>query len=79
MVFGEAIRVKNISMNKLLDEEWEWIDTLERMNAFDSDTISAAKIVTVKCKIKGEDELERTTLDVFVVKTGATWKVLAVE
>ena len=75
----EATRVKNISINKLLDEEWEWINTLEGMNAFDSDTISAAKVVTVKCKVKGEDEVERTTLDVFVVKTGAMWKVLDFE
>ena len=38
--------------------------------------ITDAKIVTVKVKIKGEDENDKQSFDVYMVKMKGAWKVL---
>ena len=49
---------------------------MERDINFDTDSISDACVVTAKAKITGEDEIERTKIDVYVVKIGGSWGVL---
>ena len=46
------------------------------MSGFDSDKISKGMLVTVKVKIKGEDETDRETADVYLAKIGGLWKAL---
>ena len=53
-----------------------WVKILERDINFDTDSISDACVVTAKAKITGEDEIERTKIDVYVVKIGGSWGVL---
>ena len=65
-VTTEVTRTKDISVKK----------ALERDINFDTDSISDACVVTAKAKITGEDEIERTKIDVYVVKIGGSWGVL---
>lgn len=76
-VTAETTRTKDISIKKLEDDMSWWLDRLEeRLGSFDRDDIQDAKIVTVKCKIKGEDDSDRENMEVYVVKIHGSWKVL---
>ena len=55
------------------------IASLEKAGSFDSDEIKAAKEVTIKGKIVGEDKTDRQTIQVYVVKMSNGWKVLAAD
>ena len=72
----EATRTKHISSKKLEEECANRLKNLEEKGLFDRDSISEAKEVTVKVKLAGEDETERWTATVYVVKIGRAWKVL---
>lgn len=73
----EATKTKDVSVRSVLEDN-EWlIDTLESSTGFDSDKISDAKIVTVKAKIVGEDDMDRSKMEVCMVKIGGSWRVLS--
>ena len=72
----EVVRSKDISVRRLLDDESDAISYLEENLNFDSDKISAAKIVTVKGKLAGEDDIMREKFEIYMVKIGLTWRVL---
>lgn len=72
----DVVRSKNISVRKLMDDESDAISYLEENLNFDSDKISAAKIVTVKGKLAGEDDIKRDKFEIHMVKIGFTWRVL---
>lgn len=72
----ETSTVKHLSVKKLKTEQREWIDTLESVIGFDGDTIKGAKSVSVNWKIKGDATIDRGTIQLTLVKTGGTWKVL---
>lgn len=78
-VSTEVTRTRDISVKKLLEETDWWIKILEKEINFDSDSIADARVITVKAKITGEDDIERTKYDVYVVKIGGTWGVLDYE
>lgn len=69
-------KVRDISVNKLKDDMSSFIRILEKNGSFDADKISAAKSITVKMKIKGEDQTIRHTYDMYLVRIGLAWKVL---
>ena len=75
-VTTEVTRTKDISVKKALEDCAVWVKILERDINFDTDSISDACVVTAKAKITGEDEIERTKIDVYVVKIGGSWGVL---
>ena len=72
----EATKVKDIPIRKLKSECEYMIDELEEMPDFDIDDYSKAKVVTVKYKIDGDDDKEKGSYDVYLVKDGITWKVV---
>lgn len=74
---AEATKVRDISVKKVIDDNARFLASLEKHGSFDRDTIKAAKEITVKVKIVGEDETYRDTFQVTLVKIGAQWKVLA--
>ena len=53
-----------------------FLTSLEKHGSFDRDTIKAAKEITVKVKIVGEDETYRDAFQVTLGKIGMQWKVL---
>lgn len=72
----EATKTKDVSVKSVLEDN-EWlIENLESSTDFDSDKISDAKLVTVKMKIVGEDDMERSKMEVCMVKVGGSWRVL---
>ena len=71
----EVVRSKDISVRRFLDDESGAISYLEENLNFDSDKISAAKIVTVKGKLAGEDDIMRDKFEIYMVKIGLTWRV----
>lgn len=76
-VTAETTRTKDISIKKLEEDRSGWLDRLEeRYEAFDRDDIQDAKIVTVKLKIKGEDDSDRESMEVYLVKIHGSWRVL---
>lgn len=75
----EAKKVKDVSAKKIRSDYEYWLDELEDSIGFDSDKIKAGKRVTVKLTIKGEDDTERETVDIVLVRMGLTWKVLAAD
>ena len=72
----DVVRSKDISVRKLMEDESGAISYLEENLNFDSDKISAAKIVTVKGKLAGEDDIKRDKFEIYMVKIGFTWHVL---
>ena len=72
----DVVRSKDISVRKALEDNAGTVSYLEENLNFDSDKISAAKIVTVKGKIDGEDDIVRNKCEVYMVKIGLTWRVL---
>lgn len=75
-VSHKVTRVKDISNNKMKEEQESWLETLEEEGLFDADTIKDSKVVTVKRKISGEDDIARDTIKVYLVKVNGQWKVL---
>ena len=75
----DASRVKDMSLRRLEDEHEDLLDYLEEEVAFDRDDISAAKEVTVKIKLEGEDATERETWTICMVKINGAWKALYYE
>lgn len=75
----EAKKVKDVSAKKIRSDYEYQLDELEDSTGFDSDKIKAGKRVTVKLTIKGEDDTERETVDVVLVRMGLTWKVLTAD
>ena len=74
-VSAEATKEKNMSLKKWEDEyDWE-IENYEDAGCFDRDSVKAVKIVTVKVKIQGEDDIERDSGEICMVKMGLFWKV----
>ena len=73
----EATKVKDMSIKKLSSECEYRIEALEERSDFDIDDYSKAKVVTVKAKIDGDDDKDKGSCDVYLVKDGITWKVVA--
>ena len=69
-------KVRDISVKKLQDDMQSFINRLEKNGSIDADKISAAKSITVKMKIKGEEQTIRNTYDMYLVKIGMAWEVL---
>ena len=67
-------REKDVRVGKLLDDD----DIVETLDALDIDEgrVKAAKLVTVKLHIDGEDDSDRWTLEVQLVRIGLAWKVI---
>ena len=74
----KVTKEKNISVDNYLDDDEYWLDWLEEAAEFDRDRISAVKEVTVKVRLKGEDDIQRETLRLMLVKAGGGWKVINV-
>lgn len=75
----EATKSRDLSVKRLLSDQDYWLDALEDCGAFDRDSVTAAQQVTVKVKIKGEEDTDRVTYKVTLVKAGGGWKVLDYE
>lgn len=75
----ETTRVRDVSIKKLEEDCGKWLEKLESRGLFDRDSIQAVKEVMVKAKLTGEDETERETFEVYLVKVGFQWKVIAYE
>lgn len=78
-VEADVTKTRKFTVDKMRSELSDWIDELEENGSFDSDEITAAKKVTVKAKVKGEDEILRYTIDVYLVKIHGAWRVLSCE
>lgn len=76
-VTAKVLKSKDISVKRVLEEKESLIELLENDINFDSDKISDAKLVTVRLKIAGEDGIRRNKYEVYVVKIGLSWRVLA--
>ena len=65
---------KDVRVGKLLDDEdiVEILDTLD----IDEGRVKAAKLVAVKFHIDGEDDSDRLTFEVQLVRIGLAWKVI---
>ena len=72
----ETTRARDVSVRKLEEDYGKWLEQLESQGLFDRDSIQAVKEVTVKAKLTGEDETERETFEVYLVKVGFQWKVI---
>lgn len=75
-ISAEVTKNRDVSLNKWLDEYSLTLKELERSGSFDKDKVCGVKEVTVKVKLKGEDQTKRVTMDMCLVKTGGFWKVL---
>lgn len=75
----DVSRVKDMSNRKLEEAYGSTLNQLENTTAFDRDDISDAKEVIVKGKLEGEDETERFTYTVCMVKMNGAWKALSVD
>ena len=73
----ESTRTRDMSMRKLEEEYNYSLKTMEAEGIFDRDDIEDIKVITVKIRIQGEDDNDRDTYDVIVVKLGSSWKVLS--
>lgn len=65
---------KDVRVGKLLDDD-DIVETLDMLD-IDEGRIKAAKLVTVKLHIDGEDDSDRWTLEVQLVRIGLAWKVI---
>lgn len=65
---------KDVRVGKLLDDEViaETLDILD----IDEGRVKAAKLVTVKLHVVGEDDSDRATVEVWLAKIGLAWKVI---
>ena len=65
---------KDVRVGKLLDDE-VIAETLDMLD-IDEGRVKAAKLVTVKLHIDGEDDSDRMTFEVRLVRIGLAWKVI---
>ena len=65
---------KDVRVGKLLDDD-DIVGTLDTLD-IDEGRVKAAKLVTVKLHIDGEDDSDRWTLEVQLVRIGLAWKVI---
>lgn len=65
---------KDVRVGKLLDDE-VFAETLDMLD-IDEGRVKAAKLVTVKLHVVGEDDSERATVEVWLAKIGLAWKVI---
>ena len=65
---------KDVRVGKLLDDE-VIAETLDMLD-IDEGRVKAAKLVTVKLHIDGEDDSDRMTFEVQLVRIGLAWKVI---
>ena len=65
---------KDVRVGKLLDED-DIVETLDTLD-IDEGRVKAAKLVTVKLHVVGEDDSERATVEVWLAKIGLAWKVI---
>lgn len=75
-ITAEVKRSKDISVKKLIEDNEESIELLESRIAFDRDKITAAKLITTKAKLTGEDEVVRDKFEIYMAKVGGKWGVL---
>ena len=73
---AEVTKSKDISVKKLIEDNEECIEKLESCIAFDRDKITAAKLITTKAKLMGEDKIVRDKFEIYMVKIGGKWGVL---
>lgn len=65
---------KDVRVGKLLDDD-DIVETLDTLD-IDEGRVKAAKLVTVKLHIDGEDDSDRATVEVWLAKIGLAWKVI---
>lgn len=65
---------KDVRVGKLLDDE-VIAETLDMLD-IDEGRVKAAKLVTVKLHVVGEDDSDRATVEVWLAKIGLAWKVI---
>lgn len=65
---------KDVRVGKLLDDD-DIVGTLDTLD-IDEGRVKAAKLVTVKLHVVGEDDSERATVEVWLAKIGLAWKVI---
>lgn len=65
---------KDVRVGKLLDDE-VIAETLDMLD-IDGGRVKAAKLVTVKLHVVGEDDSDRATVEVWLAKIGLAWKVI---
>lgn len=65
---------KDVRVGKLLDDD-DIVETLDTLD-IDEGRVKAAKLVTVKFHIDGEDDSDRLTFEVQLVRIGLAWKVI---
>lgn len=65
---------KDVRVGKLLDDD-DIVETLDTLD-IDEGRVKAAKLVTVKLHVVGEDDSERATVEVWLAKIGLAWKVI---
>ena len=70
----KTARIKDMSIRRLEEEHSSLLDEMEAFANFDRDDISKIKEATVKMKIEGEDDFDRITFDIILVKVGGFWK-----
>ena len=75
----KVIKSKEISVKKLFSDNKAHVDVLEDKTGFDSDKVSAAKMVVLKVKITGDDSTEREQVQVQLVRIDGKWKVYSVD
>lgn len=75
----DVTKVRDISVDKLRGDLSYHIKKLEEHGSFDADKITAAKKITVKVKLKGEERTVRYTYDMYLVKVSGAWKILTVD
>ena len=75
-ITAKVTRIKNISERKLEEEVGTQLYEKLEEYGFDSDKITASKIITVKVKLIGEDGRENETIDVYMAKINGLWKVV---
>lgn len=65
---------KDVRVSKLLDDKS--IVRILDMQDIDEGRVKAAKLVTVKLHVVGEDDSDRATVEVWLAKIGLAWKVI---
>ncbi len=65
---------KDVRVGKLLDNE-VIAETLDMLD-IDEGRVKAAKLVTVKLHVVGEDDSDRATVEAWLAKIGLAWKVI---
>ena len=65
---------KDVRVSKLLDDKS--IVRILDMQDIDEGRVKAAKLVTVKLHVVGEDDSDRATVEAWLAKIGLAWKVI---